>query len=186
MASTAKYDYSSLERQFIYGTMSIRQLCKDNDIPTWSTVSTYAKRNSWVEKREAYQQKQRESNDKVVAASRADKLAEALDSAIMVANQAVFAFFDSLRDRWVTDPETNKRVFIPAQQIEAGDFVKIMEKLMLLNGQFTSREAHVVGEIPMDMETLRDILGSARERGANARPVASSPLPRSSGPREVN
>jgi hypothetical protein len=183
----SKYDYDKLERDYVYGTMSIRQLCKDNGISTWSTVSEYAKRNEWNEKREEYQQRQRENDIKSVVESRSVKLAGALDDAIMVANQAVYAFLDSLKDRWVTDPESKQRVFVPGQTVTAADFVKIMEKVMVLNGQFTSREAHVGMDLTdVTMEMWRDLLRTSREHGAESRPVATSPLPRLEGARTVN
>jgi hypothetical protein len=188
-----KYDYQTLERQFVQGTMSVRQLCKDNDIATWSTVHEYAKRNAWNEKRERYQERLREAETKTLVERRADQLGKALDDSVTVAVQAIWTFLDSLRDRWVTDPESGKRVLIPAQTIGASDFVKIMEKLMVLNGQATSREARVgltlTGEVSPDqvtMEMLRELAATARERGADIKPSTSSPLPRVAGPRQVN
>jgi len=179
-----KYDHQDLERQFVHGTMSMRQLCRDNGISTWSTVSVYAKRNGWLEKREEFQQKLREAESRVVVENRAAKLASALDDAIMVANQAVYTFLDSLKDRWVSLPGASEPVLIPAQQIAAGDFVKILEKIMLLNGQVSSREAHLSMEVSADqltMEMLRDLADAARQAGADTRPVISSPLPRLEG-----
>lgn len=183
----AKYDYAKLERDYIYGTMSIRSLCKANGITTWSTVSEYAKRNDWNGKREDYQQKQRDNDIKSVVESRSALLGKALDDAIMVANRAVYAFLDSLEGRWITDPDSGTRVYVSGQEIPPADFVKIMEKIMVLNGQFTSREAHVgldLSEVTMEM--WRDLQRTARERGAESRPVASSPLPRLEGARQVN
>ena len=184
-----KYDHQDLERQFVHGTMSMRQLCRDNGISTWSTVSVYAKRNGWLEKREEFQQKLREAESRVVVENRAAKLASALDDAIMVANQAVYTFLDSLKDRWVSLPGASEPVLIPAQQIAAGDFVKILEKIMLLNGQVSSREAHLSMEVSADqltMKMLRDLADAARQAGADTRPVISSPLPRLEGARSVN
>src|SRR3990172_12526963 len=106
----------------------------------------------------------------------------------MVANQGVHTFLDSLKDRWVSLPGASEPVLIPAQQIAAGDFVKILEKIMLLNGQVSSREAHLSMEVSADqltMEMLRDLADAARQAGADTRPVISSPLPRVEGARSV-
>ena len=189
----SKYDYPTLERQFVQGTMSIRQLCKDNGINTWSTVHEYAKRNAWNAKREEYQSRLREAETKTLIEKRANQLDKALDDAITVAVQTIWVFFDSLKDHWVTDPDSGKRFLVPAQAIPASDFVRIMEKLMVLNGQVTSREARVgltlTGEVLPDqltMEMLRELASTARERGADIKPSTSSPLPRVAGARQVN
>lgn len=186
-----KYDYPELEKQFVYAEdeLSIRKLCEINGIKTWSTVSEYAKRNGWREKRAEVQRRQQEANIQKVVDTRADKLAKALDDAIMVANQAIYAFWDSIRERWVVDPDTGQRVFVPARQdIPPADFVKILEKVMVLNGQFTSREARVEIDVSAttDMEMLRELLSAAKSAGAEADPVAASPLPRLEGARKVN
>jgi hypothetical protein len=191
MAAT-KYDYDELEQQYVRGTMSIRQLCRDNDIKTWSTVSEYAKRNVWDEKREHFQTQLAEAETRVLVQKRADDLAKSLDDAVQVGTAAIWSFFDSLKDRWVEDPDGGKSIFVPAQTISAGDFVKIMEKLMVLNGQASSRDAHMGLNINVNdpagitMEMLRDLASAARSAGADTRPAPTSPLPRSDGARQVN
>lgn len=184
----AKYDYPALEKQFVFGEMSIRELCKQNDIKTWSTVSDYAKRNNWVQKREDYQKRQTEANLQKVVETRAERLAAALDAGITISESAMYAFLDSLKDRFAETAD-GERILIPGQQIPAKDFVLILEKIMVLNGQFTSREEHVSADLTgaLTMEALRDILDTARSAGAElGGEAASSPLPRSSGARQVN
>ena len=72
------------------------------------------------------------------------------------------------------------------------DFGKIMEKLMVLNGQASSRDAHMGLNINVNdpagitMEMLRDLASAARSAGADTRPAPTSPLPRSDGARQVN
>ena len=196
--SATKHNYLTLERDFVEGDMSIRELCRQNDIKSWSSVSTYAKRHAWEEKRAEFKRQYVERSNaavaKKMAEGRAQQVAQALDDAIMVSNKAVFRFLDSLEDRWVEDPTTGKRVLIPAQVIEAGDFVKIVDKIMVLNGQPTRREAHLglslSGELSPEntpVELLRDVITIARERGVTTGPSGSgSPLPRSERARKVN
>lgn len=196
MAPT-KHDYLSLERQYVEGRMSIRELCRQNDIKSWSAVSSYAKKHVWDDKRVEFQRRLRERETAVVtqriAEKRADIVEQALDDAISVANKAVFAFLDSLEDRWVEDPQTGQRVLVPGQQIPPGDFVKIMQQIMVLNGQPTKREAHLglslTGELTPEqatMELLRDVAAAARAGGARTGPTGTSPLPRSERARQVN
>lgn len=184
-----KYDYKDLERQYVRGEMSIRQLCRDNGVKTWSTVSEYAKRNDWDEKRADFRSRLQEAEVKSVIEKRADALGKALDDGIMIANQALYAFLDSLKGHWVTDPESGDRAYVPGQTVSASEFVKILEKIMVLNGQVTSREAHLslsAGGPDFTMEMFRDLAAAARAAGADADPVPSSPLPRLEGSREVD
>jgi hypothetical protein len=193
-----KHDYLKLERQYVEGTMSIRELCRDNGINSWSTVNAYANKHVWNEKRQKFQDDLREKESSAIARKlaegRADQIAQALDDGIKVANKAMFTFLDSLEDRWVKHPKTGDLIFIPAQLIEAGDFVKIFDKVIVLNGLATKREAHVglnvSGEFSPEntpVELLRDVIALARERGVESGPSGgASPLPRSERARKVN
>jgi hypothetical protein len=187
----------TLEREYVEGSMSIRELCRSHDIKSWSAVSSYAKKHVWEDKRVEFRRRLRERETAVVtqriAEARADIVEKAMGDAITVANRAIFAFLDSLEDRWVEDPQTGQRVLVPGQQIEAGDFVKIMQQIMVLNGQPTKREAHLgltlTGELDpgqATLELLRDVAAAARSGGAKSGPVSTSPLPRSERARQVN
>lgn len=181
--AVAKYDYAELERQFVFGEMSIRELCRSNGIKTWSTVSEFAKRNNWLEKREDYQRRQAEATLQKIVDTRAENLAKALDTGIMISEQAMYSFLDSLKDRVVRRPD-GEEVLVLGQTIPARDFVMILEKIMVLNGQFTSREQHVSADLTnaLSMEALRDILDAARSQGGDiGGEASSSPLPRLEG-----
>ena len=196
--STAKNDYGSLEREYVEGDMSIRALCRDHDIKSWSAVSTYAKKHSWQEKREDFRNKlatrQTEAVTKKMAEGRAEKVAQALDDAIMVSNKVIWRFLDMIEDRWIENPKTGEMHFVPGMPIPAADFVKVVDKIMVLNGQPTKREAHLglnlSGELTPEntpVELLRDVVSIARERGITSGPTGgSSPLPRIEGARKVN
>lgn len=197
MTAPTKHDYMTLEREYVEGSMSIRELCRSHDIKSWSAVSSYAKKHVWEDKRVEFRRRLRERETAVVtqriAEARADIVEKAMGDAITVANRAIFAFLDSLEDRWVEDPQTGQRVLVPGQQIEAGDFVKIMQQIMVLNGQPTKREAHLgltlTGELDpgqATLELLRDVAAAARSGGAKSGPVSTSPLPRSERARQVN
>ena len=47
-------DYQSLEREFVCGRMSLRQMCRDHGITAHSAIMVQARREGWKEKREAY------------------------------------------------------------------------------------------------------------------------------------
>jgi hypothetical protein len=196
--ATTKHDYLTLERLYREGNMSIRELCRENGIASWSAVSAHARKNGWDEQRATYRQRLREKETALVtqkiAEVRADIVEKAMTDAVTIANKAMFTFLDSLEDRWVEDPsDPTRKVLIPAMPIPASDFVKIMQAIMVLNGQPTKREAHMglnlSGEMPeqMTMEFLRDIAAAARAQGARVSGESgSSPLPRSERARKVN
>ena len=193
MRRGSKHDYDDLERQFVYGTMSLRALCRDNGIRNWSTVSEYAKRHGWQLKREEAAEEIRKREVEAVARARAEILSKAIGDAVPIAQKAMWSFFDSLEGRWYTDEETGERRFVYPQQVSARDFIELVKQLMLMDGQPTSREAHMgitmTGEFDvrnLPMEFLREVAALARERGATAEPGGSSPLPRLEGARQVN
>ena len=188
-----KYPYGEMEKAFVEGTMSVRQLCKDFDIKTWSTVSEYAKRHDWLAKRDHFMSQLAVAETAVVVGKRATELAKALDDAVMVSGQAIYAFLDSLKDRWVEDEESGKRILIPAQLVTPSDFSKIVNGLQMLSGRPTVREAHlsvgITGDItdtPDGTELLLDVIRIAREAGAGTRETGSSPLPRSATAKSVH
>jgi len=188
-----RWDYEDLERQFVHGTMSLRALCRDNGIKSWSTVTAYAQRHGWLLKREEAEEVARKHENQAVAQRRAMTMVKALDDAVGIGSKAMWAFFDSLEPRWFTDPESGERSFVPPQQVTPRDFVEIVRQLALMDGQPTSREAHLGitmnGEFDtrnLPMEFLREVAALARERGANTESGGSSPLPRIEGARQVN
>ena len=51
------HDYRLMEREYISGDMSLRELCRRHGISSHSLVVDQAKKRKWQEKREAYQRK---------------------------------------------------------------------------------------------------------------------------------
>ena len=47
-------DYQALEREYISGTMSLRQLCRTHGVTAHSAVMVHARQGSWAGKRQAY------------------------------------------------------------------------------------------------------------------------------------
>lgn len=192
---TSKYDYDSLERQYIQGTMSIRELCRLNDIKTWSTVNERAKSREWDKKREEFQEMLRSKELEVLTDKRAQKLEQLTDDVIDVISAAVFRFVEGLQDREIKTSDGGVLV-VPGMQVTPADLVKLIDKLLLLKGQPTKREMvlglglnanlDITDPSQLPPELLRELARAAREAGAGTATGGHSPLPRIEGARKVN
>lgn len=195
MSRPSKYDYQALERQYIAGTMSVRELCRMNDIGTWSTVHEQAKLRDWDRKRAEYQEMVSHREMEVVSGKRAAKLEQLTDTIIDTIHAAIYRFVEGMTDRVVVGPEGVQHV-IPGTPVVASDLVKLIDKVQLLKGQPTAREVtlglglNLNGTISdpsqLPPELLRELAHAAREAGAGTATGGHSPLPRVEGPRKVN
>lgn len=193
--STPKYDYDSLEKQFVAGSMSIRELCRQNDIGTWSTVNERAKSREWQRKRNEFKLRLQHKEMEVMTDKRASKLEQLTDDVIDVISAAVFRFVEGLQDREITMSDGTKAL-VPGMSVSPSDLVKLVDKLMLLKGQPTKREVliglglnanlDVTDPSQLPVELLRELAHAAREAGAGTASGGSSPLPRIEGARKVN
>lgn len=193
--SSLKHDYHSLERQYVQGTMSLRTLCTQNGIASWSAVTQQAKKREWEQLRTEYQALARTREMEVVAGKRAAKLELLTDDIIDTIHAAVFRFVEGMSDRVVKGEDGNEYV-VPGIPVVASDLVKLIDKVQLLKGQPTSREMKLglglslSGDITdpsqLPPELLRELARAARQAGAGTSTGGHSPLPRIEGPRKVN
>jgi hypothetical protein len=86
---SSKYDYISLRNQYVQGTMGIRELCRQNNIPTWSTVAKRAKDESWDHKREEFQRQVENKSLEALSQKRANKVAEIQIDALEVIHMGI-------------------------------------------------------------------------------------------------
>ena len=91
------HDYRLMEREYVSGDMSLRELCRRHGISSHSVVVDQAKKRKWAEKRERYQAKESESFMSRHAARMADRQAELHDKAIDVIDEALDKFRDDMR-----------------------------------------------------------------------------------------
>jgi hypothetical protein len=73
------HDYQALEDQFVHGTMSIRELCRLNEIKHHSPVVSRARADHWEEKRLAFQGRVADRVDDKVAEQHAARRARAME-----------------------------------------------------------------------------------------------------------
>lgn len=195
MSRPAKYDYDALERQYITGDMSLRELCRLNGIDTWSTVAEQAKKREWDKRRDEYRAIARQHEMEVLAGRRAQKLEQLTDDLVDTIHAAVLQYVAGLQDRTVQLPDGTYQV-IPATPVVTSDLVKLIDKVQLLRGLPTSREVklglgldlhgNVTDPSQLPPELLRELAAAARAGGAGTGAGGQSPIPRVEGPRKVN
>jgi len=186
-----KYDYESMKREYISGDDSLRALAERYGLATNSTVSVIAKREDWDGSRAEFRRSLQEKQIDAMAEKRAQKVAEIEQDTLETIHAAVIQLAISLQDRVVEDPVSGTKKFIPAQQVTPDGLTKLIDKFLVMSGQVTNREAHLgfnltasTEDIPR--EVLRGLRRLATEQGAGAAPVGQSPLPRITGPKQVN
>lgn len=186
-----KYDYQTIKQEYVTGDASLRALAEKHGLATNSTISEIARREDWESARQEFRQLEQQRISEVVAEKRAVKVAEIESDILETIHAAVIQLAISLQDRVVQDPVSGNQKFIPAQQVTPDGLTKLIDKFLVMSGQVTNREAHLgftlnasTEDIPHDV--LRRLRQLASEQGAGANAVGQSPLPRITGPKQVN
>jgi hypothetical protein len=188
---TSKYDYASLEREFVIGDMSIRELCRMHGITNHSNVHAQAKKNDWVGKRIAYQDQQQDRTMAKIADRRAEILAREVDvrgHAIEAIDEAIQKMREDMK-RTRIEMQNGAPVEVPVITIRPNDLASLIDRLNVLFGRpATINEERSMGvtvaseATPEDLRRILDL--TAGVAGSDAgRGSGGSPLPRVTGPR---
>lgn len=177
-----QYDYPAMQVEYVTTDISLRELAQKHGVKSPSSVSSYARRHGWDEKRAAFIATQDDAVAEAVAKQRAQKIADIERDFMKTIHAAVLKMGIDLEDRWVTDPETGKRVFRQGQTVTPEGLTKLIEKFMVMSGGVSNREAHVglntsvsPDELPPDV--LRRLRQLALQHGAGTQSSGRSPLP---------
>jgi len=174
--SNRVYDYDALEREFIGGDMSVRELCRMHGIRNHSVVHEQARRRNWYEKRDRVRGKAVElSIDQLAArqARRVGRIEDAYDEAI----EAIIEAIQKMREDLRLAGDDGVKVY-------PKDLSVLIDKLQTMLGRPTtiSEDRHLSATAQLNPEQLAEMLRIARENGANARTVGRSALPRIASP----
>jgi hypothetical protein len=174
--SRTKHDYPKLRLEYIQSEISIRELCKRNDIKNWSTVNAMKVKEDWDKAREEFRERVAEREIGALVDARMRTTAEIHQELLVAIRHAVRRFIKDL----AADKEEG-------QTVSARDIMGMIDKFLLLTGQATSRsesknlDLHaitgfddVLRGAPPDL--LRELAEVARSNGAGAKPVGSGPL----------
>jgi hypothetical protein len=164
-AIVSKYDYISLKNQYVQGSMSIRELCRQNNIPTWSAVNARAKRDDWDQKRIEFNRQVENKSLEHLAQKRAMKIAEIQVDSLEVIHAGILKMaedMDAIEEYEVNGVTKTRKVM----RIHPRDLAILLDKFQSLIGapQQISENRNLGVDIlsQADPETLRDLLGVLR------------------------
>lgn len=187
----AKNDYVLLEREYITGDMSLRELSRRHGITNHSLITVQARKREWARKRGEYQVGS--SNKAIIymadqeGARRArearvrDNAIDAIDEAITKLRSDMKSTYKVLRgDVWEDEPRI---------VIEPKDVAVLIDRLQVLFGNpSTITEERSLGinlhSGPIDADILRGIVEATRGLGPVVGGTAGSPIPRLDRTRE--
>lgn len=180
-----KNDYSSLEREYVQGDMSLRELARAHGIANHSVVTAQARRHDWVRKREEYRVRAANKALTLMADDEGRRIAqearvrdnaiEAIDEAITKMRSDMQATRKRLVDgQWVQEP---------VMTIRPQDIAILIDRLNVLFGRPSNitedRSLGISLSAGATPELLRGIVEATRGLGPVAGDAASSPIPRS-------
>ena len=168
-------DYAKLEREFVTGAMSLRELCRKHGISAHSSVVVQAKRGRWAEKREQYQAQESDAYIARHAARHADRRAEISDKALDAIDEAITKFREDMKatekkridGEWVEEP---------VMRLKPKDVALLIDRFQVL----FERPAHISEERDLSIrsELLLDALNEFIELTRGRATPPTSPLPR--------
>lgn len=205
--STKKYDYITLEREFIRGQMSVRELARQHSIPSErvSSVHLQARKKdgqgrTWYDKRAELQDLSTNKTLAVLAdreAARRLKEAEVIDNSLELIQEAVISATETLKLRIpVVDAEGLEHLE-RKYRVGLRDVSALIDRLNVLLGRGhgvnveegmnfgANVNVNVDGESDLGLAVLQRLAGLAggRSGAAHARPVGGGSLPDAEGSR---
>jgi hypothetical protein len=188
--SNRKHDYDQLEREYVSGSMGLRQLARDHGI-SHSLIMTQSKRRRWPDKRAQFREQASQKAVTFMAdreAYRVTREMELKDKAIDVIEQALdklSADMEATETRLVGD----KIAEVPVYRLRPADLVPLLDRLQVMFGKpsHISEERNLgvtVDTGPLEPEALRSFIEATRGIGPLGGASQSSPLPRTDRTRE--
>ena len=169
------HDYRLMEREYISGDMSRRELCRRHGISSHSLVVDQAKKRKWQEKREQYQAKATDAFMSRHAARQADRQTVIEDKFLDAIDEALDKF---RHDMAATEKKRidGEWVEMPVMRLMPKDVAILLDRLQMLFDKPArigeGRDLTVRSELPID--ALNQFVELTRGRAA----PPTSPLPR--------
>jgi transposase-like protein len=128
-------DYQALEREYLTGAMSLRELCRAHGITAHSAVMVQARQGGWAEKRETYRARASAKYIEHRADHAALREAEVRDHAIDAIDEAITKFRSDLRATKKVVLADGSVAEEPAMRITPRDLVMVIDRLQVLFGR---------------------------------------------------
>jgi hypothetical protein len=150
-------DYQALEREYISGTMSLRELCRTHGVTAHSAVMVQARQGGWAEKRGKFRARASTKYIEHRADHAALREAEVRDHAIEAIDEAITKFRSDLRATKRVVLADGNIVEEPVLVITPRDLALLIDRLQVLFdrpmtiSEGRSRTATVISEaLPLD------------------------------------
>jgi len=177
-----KFDYGALERQYIQGDMSLRELAASAGMKNHSLIMRQSKNREWARKREEYQSRANETALTVMADKRGGYLAQEAgvrDNAIGAINDMITRLREDLKK---TKTVVNNGVpeQVPVVRVTPGDIGMLIDKMQIIFGkpsQITEDRNLGLSFGSDDPELLRQVVEATRGVGLDDGSTTESPLP---------
>lgn len=170
----SKHDYKTLRLEYIQSDISIRELAKKHDIPSFSSVNAMKNKEGWDADREAYRTSVAGREIETLVDARMRMVTEIHGELLLAVRHAV--------RRFIMDVSRNES----PQQVSARDLMGMIDKFLLLSGSTPHRtESRISADHSFDFgglladapaDVLRELAELARLNGAGAQPVGRGPL----------
>jgi hypothetical protein len=177
-----RFDYDTLEKQYIQGDMSLRALAETVDMKNHSLMMRQSKKREWPRKRREY----REKSDSTALSVMADKQGHMAADEAKVRNNAIGAI-DEMITRLRGDLTKTKTVLrdgvyveVPMVSVTPNDVAMLIDRLQTLfnkPSQITEDRSVGVNFTTGDPALLRDLVAVTRGIGLDGGATTASPLP---------
>lgn len=177
-----RFDYDALERQYVQGDMSLRELAASAGITNHSLIMRQSKKREWPEKRKKFREQANETALTVMAGQTGRRIAreeQVRDNAIGALDDMITRLREDLRK---TKTVLKDGVYeeVPLVRVGPNDIVNIIDRMQILFGkpsQITEDRSFGVHIESADTDLLRQVVEATRGVGLDSGPTAESPLP---------
>lgn len=177
-----KFDYDALERQYIQGEMSLRDLAVTAGMKNHSLIMRQSKVREWARKRQEYRERSAQTALTVMADNRGKYIAREE----RVRDNAIGAI-DDMITRLREDLKKTKMVMkdgvyeeVPFIRVTPNDIANMIDRMQILFGkpsQIHEDRSFGVELSTADPDLLRSIVEATRGVGLDSGPTSESPLP---------
>ena len=186
--SNRKHDYDLLEREYVSGTMSLRQLAKDHGI-SHSLVMSKSSQREWKRKRAEFRDQASEKAVTFMADREAYRVTREMavrDKAIDVIEQALDKLSEDMHATHLVrrEGQVNEE---PVYRLRPNDLVPLLDRLQVMFGKpstITEERSVGVNVDAVGPDALRAFIEATRGVGPLGGNSQASPLPRTDRTRE--
>jgi hypothetical protein len=143
--SVSKYDYDTLEREYIESDLSVRALADKHGIKAWSAVNAQKNKRRWDEKRADYRARLATQTNALTAKRTAEKIAAINDDFLSAVHAAIVKMGLDMRDRVVEEKQLDREgnpvtvtKVVPGQLITPDGLAKLLDRYMAFIGKPSS------------------------------------------------